>query len=1051
MKRLKLLAILLLICLFKLSAQDFVVEGVVKSKSDNQPLPGVNILEKGTYNGAITDPSGKFSIKVSNEDAVLVVSFIGYATEEVALNGKKSVDIFLKEDVTALDEVVFIGYGSQKKGDVSASMVSVDGDKMERIPVASFDKALQGKASGVLVSTASGQPGGQTNVRIRGFGSLNNSEPLYVIDGVIVAPDNVDNRVDYGTPLMNILSTLNSNDIESINILKDASATAIYGSRAGNGVVLITTKKGKSGRARITYNGSFGTQTPTGKIDVMNATQAASFSNEARLNGGMVPYTYWSEPDSLGAGTDWQNEIFRNAPIQNHQLSVSGGSEKSTYFLSFGYMNQEGIIHNSDFDRYSIRVNTDNKITDRIRLGNNLTLSDATSHSISNGNVSGGVVIGALNMSPTIPAYIEDETGKYFGGVGSYEALYAGRAGNPLRKALLPLRESKRQRALGNIYAEIDLLKGLTFKTSLGIDYSFSSNRSFNPSYEEKSQYPGDLPIYTDDVPDAKANKVNDANLLMENTLTYNTVFGEKHNFTSMVGYTAQSFHQDLSSASSNNHMLNELTTVGAGSLDGRSGNQTLSDKTYVSYIGRLMYNYDRKYYLTANFRRDGSSVFGSDEKFAIFPSFSAAWRISDEAFMQGLKTVISDLKIRGSWGQSGVDGSIPSGVEYPILGSKFTYIFNGSNVFTGYAPGTLPNTALRWETAQQWDIGFDLSLLNRKIQIYADYYRKRQFDIINNQPVPRLLGVVVYYYSPMGITETVNGPEVINEGFELSAEYHYSIGEFNFDIGGNFTTYKNKIEKLTADILDNNQNGSYLTLSREGYALNQFYGWVTDGIITDENDPALSTVPAVNPEDPDVPVQNGAGIGDIRFKDVSGPGGTPDGIINDYDRTFIGSAVPDFTYAFNLTVEYKGFDFSTALQGVQGNEVYNVNMVGLLGSIDQGNKHIWMLDRYSDTNPDGKFPRAISTDPNNNDRNSDLFIEDGSYLRVQNIELGYSLPQKFLSRVNASRLRVYFMIENAFLFTDYSGYDPDVGINGIDVSTYPRPRTFMFGVNLGL
>lgn len=1017
------------------SDQQMNITGKVTDVNKN-PLPGVNILEKGTVNGAVTDLNGEYSIAVNNEDAVLKFSFIGYLTEEISVSGKTTIDVVLVEDIKSLDEVVVIGYGTQKKSDLSAAMVSVGGEDLERTPASSFDQALQGKAAGVMVATSSGQPGGETNVRIRGYGSLNNSEPLYVVDGVILNSANRDNRVDYSTPKLNILSTVNVNDIESINILKDASATAIYGSRAGNGVVLITTKSGKSGQAKVNYDAYYGMQEPVGKVDVMNAAQMTQFSNEARINGGLVPFNHWSDPEALGEGTDWQSEIFRKAPVQNHQLSASGGTENNTYYISFGYMDQQGIIYNSDFSRYSLRINTNNKVTDRIRIGNNLTLSNSTSNSIENGNYSGGVVGSALNMSPTIPVYIETPSGREYAGPGSYEAIYTGRSSNPLRKSKLPLRESIRKRALGNLFVEYEFIKGLTYKANLGIDYTFSSNRSFNPRYGELSQYPGDQPINTDSIPDAEANKINDANLLMENTLTYVTQIAEKHSLTAMAGYTAQRFDQDRSDASSNNHMLNELTTVAAGSLDGRSGSQTLSTKTYVSYIGRLMYNFDSRYYLTANFRRDGSSVFGSNEKYANFPSFSAAWRISSESFMSQFQNIISDLKIRGSWGQSGVDGSIPSGVEYPIVGNKFTYIFNGQ-VYPGFAPGNLPNKSLRWETAEQWDIGFDLSMFSQKVQLYADYYRKRQFDIINLQPVPRLLGVVVWYYSPMEITQTVNGPEVINEGFELTGNYYGAIGKLNFDVGLNYTTYHNKIVKLTDDIVDNNYGNSYITMSREGHSLNEFYGFVTDGIITDENDPALEA-------------QTNSSLGDIRFKDVSGPEGIPDGEFNDFDRTFIGSPVPDYTIGLNLNVDFNGFDFRTSVQGVQGMDVYNVNMIRLMTSIDQANKHIKMLDRWSPENPDGKYPRAVATDPNNNQRNSDRYIEDGSYLRVQKIELGYSLPVNLINKINMSQLRFYASVENAFLFTNYSGYDPDVGIGAIDVSMYPRPRTFLLGINVG-
>ena len=1029
-------------------AQGFAVSGKVYDENGD-PIPGANVLEKGTMTGTITDTNGNFDLNVSGSQATLVFSFVGYLKEEISLDGKDNIEIILMPDLIELSEIVVIGYGTRKKSDVSASMVNLNGEELIKNRSASMDKALQGKLAGVNVTSSTGQPGGGVKVKIRGLGGLGSGDPLYVIDGVIINGSTDDGRVDYTTPTANPLSSINPSDIESINVLKDASATAIYGSRGANGVVLISTKRGQSGETRVQYDGYYGIQQVTRQIDVMNAQEFVAFSNEARSEAGMAPFIYWDQADTLGKGTNWQDELFRSAPTQNHQLSISGGNKHSKYYTSFGYMDQDGIVLNSGFQRYSLRVNTDHSIKDWLKVGNSLSLSKSISRSIASGTIQ-GVIGSALRKAPTLPVYTEGPDGlQQYAGHFEYESFFTGRIGNPVRMAKDPLKEKDRNQVLGNIFVEAELLKGLKFKSNVGFDYHFTNNKGFNPTYVEYPIYPNQQPLMRNTNANASFSSYTNSNLLLENTLTYTNTFFEKHNLSLMVGYTGQVFKSEFSETSSRGHRNNDLTTVNAGRDN--IGGASASERTYVSMLGRFSYNYDNKYYLTANFRRDGASMFGENNKYANFPSFSSAWRVTGEEFAKDM-TWLNDLKLRFSWGRVGDDEYLADGIppQYAIMSDIFYVVFDNELV-NGYAPSSVPNKNLKWETAEQVNIGIDAGFFENKITLTADYFEKERYNIITEKRTPRYMGVVVHYYPSLPMTQQINFAETIDKGFELSLGHQNYDGKFRYDIYANFSSIKNKVTRLDQDLSGGQTIIGDVTLTREGQPLNQFYGYVTDGIFQsqEEIDNHAVQVPGQNPSNSTAP-------GDIRYKDINGrdsegniiPG--PDGVVDEADRTFIGNPLPDYIFGLFGNMSYKGFDLSYQLQGVYGNSIFNANFIPLLDSRDGKNKHADMVDRWHpENNPDGSQPRANTNDPNDNARVSDRYIEDGSYLKLSNVELGYSLPDNIVNRININRLRCYFSLQNAFTLTKYRGYDPDV--SAIDSGIYPQARVWLFGVNFGL
>ena len=870
-----LLAILLGILSFDLYPQTFAVlaDEIVAAESTGSNLimimgrvtdekgsgmPGVNVLIKGTSNGAATDNNGDYRLNDVDENGTLLFSFIGFVTQEIPVNNRTNINVVLAQDLNALQEVVIVGYGTQEKKDVTGSVGTILGKDIVSAPVSSVDQALQGKLAGVYVATNSGEPGGGVSIRVRGMGGFGASEPLYVIDGVIITYND-------SNPSYNPLSTLNMADIESINVLKDASASAIYGARAGNGVVIITTKRGKEGKAKLTFDSYIGVQKVARKLDMMNASEYASFSNDAYTAAGQPPFSKFANPASLGVGTNWQDAVFRSAPIQNYQFSLTGGSDKSQYLISTGYLKQDGTIIGSVFDRYSLRVNLDNQITSRLKVGNSLTISRTYNLALPNNDKFGGIVAQAIRRSPTLPIY--DANGGW-GGPDALDLPYLGQTANPVRIALLSDNRTERIRALGNMYVELEVIKDLYVRTSLGIDYLLTNNNTFSPTWKEGA--------IESNIPVANATKNTLANIMSENTITYKKTFQSKHHLEVLAGYTAQLSTFDIISASSKNHLTNTVITIDAGDPNpNRQAFGSKSQSSYVSYLGRINYAFQDKYLFTANIRRDGSSVFSSLHKYAIFPSFSAGWRISQEHFMAGIP-VISDLKIRGSWGQVGIDGNLGNGTEYATIASGYLYNF-GHTVFPGMAANRVPNSNLKWETVTQSDVGIDLSLLDNKIGVTADYFLKRYTDMITDRLIPIYAGIISDSFYENRVSQPINSATVLNRGFEFALNYRNSQGPFTYNLGVNMTTFTNEVIKLDNEIVGGNTGNTpqgNLTRTVEGRSVGEFYGWLTDGIFQNQNE--VNQANALG--DPAVPFQSGSTApGDIRFKDING-----DGVIDD-------------------------------------------------------------------------------------------------------------------------------------------------------------------------
>lgn len=1022
---------------------DKIVSGTVTA-DDGGVLPGVNVLVKGTTTGTTTDSNGKYTLNLADGDNILVFSFIGYNTVEYSVENQTTIDVVMVADIMTLSEVVVVGYGVQEQKDVTGAVGSIKGEKLVESAVPSVDQALQGRMSGVYVTSNSGEPGGGLSMRVRGIGGLGVSEPLYVIDGVIITY-NASSSYGYRESANNPLATLNMSDIETISVLKDASASAIYGARAGNGVVIITTKRGKTGAPRLNFESYIGVQKVAKKLDILNASEYAAYSNDARTAAGLATSDKFTNPSALGEGTDWQDAIFRTAALQNYQLSLSGGSENNQYYISAGYMKQDGIIIGSTFDRYSLKLNLDNKVTNWLKLRNSLTLSRSYNQSLTNNNGDRytGIVAQALRRSPTLGIYNDDGT---WAGPDASDTPFVGTINNPVMLATLNYEPNERIRALENLSAEVTLHKTLTFQTSLGVDYILTNYEKFKSTFVE-----GTL---SNSKSEANSTKSTLANLLAENTLTYRNTFGKHHAVEALVGYTAQLSSSDYVSAISFFHLSNELKTIDAGQPDpNRLAGGGSSQTSYTSFLGRVNYSFKDKYLLTANIRRDGSSVFTSKNKYAVFPSFSAGWRVSEENFLKG-NNLLDDLKLRASWGQVGIDGSLGIGAEYATIASGYKYNF-GHNVVNGMMGNRVPNAALKWETVTQTDVGIDLGLFDNRLTLTADYFVKKYEDMITNDPIPIYAGIVSESWYEAQTSQAINSATVENKGFELALGFqNRTSGGFAYSVGANMTTFNNKVVKLDKEFPGGGTGNSEpynVTRTEEGHSIGEFYGFVSDGVFHTQAE--VDAANALSPNEGTYYQSAGTAPGDVRFKDLDGSN-----TISDTDRTYLGSPLPDFSYGFSGNFEYKGFNLDLLFQGVHGNKIMNINRYNLESSTDGENKAQAMVNRWTPSNPDSNIPRAIATDPNNNERASDRFLEDGAYLRLKNIQLGYTLPKPLSQKLHLSNVKVYIAAQNLWTITGYSGYNPDIGSPtqnntsyGIDNTIYPNSITFLGGLNIGL
>ncbi|MGK7393581.1 MAG: SusC/RagA family TonB-linked outer membrane protein [Candidatus Cyclobacteriaceae bacterium M3_2C_046] len=1018
-------------------SQTRTITGKVTSSEDGEGLPGVNVVEKGTTNGTVTDVQGSFTLEVS-EMATLVFSSVGYTQEEVEVGNRSVIDLTMTTDVQQLKELVVVGYGVQQRRDVTGSVASIPSEYIEDIPVSNFSEALTGQVAGVQVQQTTGAPGGGLSIRVRGTGSISaGNEPLYVIDGYPVS--NNAEIGSQGSPDQNInpLSSLNPNDIESIEVLKDASAAAIYGSRGANGVVLITTKGGKKGTPQIQFNAYYGSQEVTKTVDMLDAYQFAEFAKDAFNNawvdrGGnandpndlrpdgerlRVPPEFLN-PDLLQANTDFQDAIFTTAPVQNYQVSVSGGSDVARYFVSGGYFNQSGIVKNSGFERYSARANIDVDISEKFKLGLNLTpsfsindLASAEGHWASNGAINA-----ALAIMPIFPLRTPD------GGYGSQVDFGYGMPtiSSPYGIVNEYMGELEQLRLLGNIFLEYEIWNGLTFKTSIGTDINNYNTNTYSPTIIDRRGGPS-VGTY---------NTANEINWLNENTLNFNRVINNDHAIGALIGMTVQKERWESSFIEATNFPNDRITTLNAGQVTG--GNSQVEAWSLLSFLGRTNYAYKDKYLLTATIRTDGSSRFGSENRWGVFPSASVGWRLSEEAFLQDIDPV-SDLKLRVSYGITG-NNFIANYGAIGLLQSE-NYVFgNGTgNLNNGLGQSTISNKDLGWETTKQLDIGLELGLFDDRIFFVADYYLSNTSDLLLNVPVPTSTGFN---------TSLQNIGEVQNKGWEFAINTKNTTGNFKWSTNANISFNRNEVLALgpESDPIRSGSGIGNTHITVIGEPMGNFYGYIQEGVFIDAED--LANSPSFSTSMP----------GDVKYKDVN-----EDGAITPDDRTIIGNNRPDFVWGMTNTFFYRNFELNVIMQGVQGNEILNLSSRFISNLEGNQNQRIEVLDRWKSPQEPGNgiIPRASSRTTGNNNNVSTRWIEDGSFIRIRNITLNYNLPNNLLENIFIKSGRIYFGVQNALTFTDYKGYNPEVNLQGgaaltpgTDYGGYPLSRTYILGLN---
>ncbi len=1020
------------------------------SDENGLTLPGANVMVVGTTKSVTTDINGKYAIDVPST-ATLSYSFIGFDTQKIAIRGKSKIDVKLISSAEALKDVVVIGYGTQKRGNLNSAISSVKAKDLENLKQVNVDQMLQGKAAGVTVTNNSGAPGGAASIRIRGTTSISGTnEPLYIIDGIpisgdatgkstsgqpLVGRDGFSSSGGSGNSAVSPLSMINPSDIESIDILKDASATAIYGSRGANGVIIITTKSGKKGNGKITYDGFTSYMSNSKTLDVMNLQQYAKNKTDlANLYGNQVRPEF-SHPELLGTGTNWQNSVYRTAIAKNHQLSFSGAKEGINYYLSGGYLDQEGTIIGSGLKRYTIRLNVDAKVKSWLKVGSNLT-SGITNEKVTVNQSFQGLISNTLLQSPDIP--VRNTDGTFAGPPSSDQSVTYY---NPVAEALVRKNTLIRKNFLGNIYAEFSLLEGLKFRSEIAANTEFSQNEDFMPSYKWGSQ--------VNLLADLNTRNQDWYSTNIKNLLTYDKSVG-KHKFTVLLGQEANDSHWEGLITSSEGFQTNSNYTINLANVDNNTVTGYKGSASLSSIFGRIIYDFDNKYSLTASIRSDTSSKFDPTTKnqTGSFRAISGSWKLSNESFMEGSRKYVDNIKFRLGYGETG---------NQQIENNRYTAQLDAQNsgLGSGFLVANSPNPNLTWESLNQTNGGLDFTMFNSKLSASIDLYDKVSKGFLFQVPLPDYLtgggaqyGGISAPYSNLGTMD--------NKGYEISISYNTrNNGNFNWDSSLNFSHYSNKLIDiqngiiLTQQVNTNGYQPVVVTNTVVGQPIGMFYGYVAEGIFKD-----LKTLNAA-PLQFGQSVGTGAGqtyLGDIKYKDVNG-----DGVIDAKDKTLIGSPHPKFTYGFTNNFKYKNFDLSIFFQGTYGNDIMNLTKrAGTTNASLYENQLVEAANYWTPTNTNTDIPRPIANTANNNLLISSRYLEDGSYLRIQNLTFGYSLPQDLMAKLKMSRLRVYGSAQNLYTFTKYSGYDPEIGsfnqnplLSGIDNGRYPSPRTFSIGVNV--
>ena len=976
-------------------AQEKTISGTVTDMT-GLPVIGAAVIDvQDRTSGSLTDVDGNFSLNVSPGSSI-EISFMGYKTVTVPVGEKDFISVVLEDDTEFLEEVVVVGYGTVRKRDLTGAVSSVGSRDLKDSPVTNVGQALQGKVSGVYIVDAA-KPGDNVSIKIRGLGTINDSDPLVVIDGV---------PTDLG------LSSLNTADIDRIDVLKDASATAIYGSRGANGVVMVTTKRGSTGDGKVNVSANWAMQNVAYVPEMLNAAEYAAYSNDMLVAGGLSANPQWSNPASLGEGTDWLDEMFQTGFMQNYTVSYSGGSEKAHYYVSGGFMDQTGTVKTIGYRRFTFQNNNDAQVLKWLKFTNNITFS---TDSKTGGSYS---VTDAMNALPTQP--VKNADGSWSGPDGN--AYWYGDVRNPIGTLYTNDNKTTGYNFLANISAEITFTKWLKFKSTFGYDAKLWFNDNMTYAYPYKPTPVEETTRYQD------SNKA--FTYLWDNYVTFDHTFKGKHYLNIMAGSSAQWNRNSAFNGTKGGFLFDSVHEFDNGTTTKALGGSS-SDWAMLSFMARANYSYDDRYLLTVTFRRDGSSRFGPNHRWGNFPSASAAWRISQEPWFPGKgdgSFIINDLKLRAGYGVTGNDkiGSY----AYIQTYNTGSYIF-GDEVVTTLMAKTMANPSIHWEEVRQANIGIDLSMWNSRLNLSLDGYIKNTADMLVKAAIPITSG-----YEDTSTTYT-NAGKVSNRGFEVtlnSVNFDGAGGGFRWETSVTATYNRNKIVSLNSDtpLYQNETGGAYITMQRNGLPINVFYGYVTDGLFQTQAEvdshafQEASTAP-----------------GDIRFKDLNN-----DGVINEDDRTVIGDPNPDWLFSMVNTFSWKGFDLSVYLQGVAGNDIFNANSISNEGMSSAHNQTASVKYRWVGYGTSTVMPRAVYGDPNHNSRISDRFVEDGSYLRLKNITLSYTFPAKWTQKISIENARIYLSCENVATLTRYSGFDPEVGINGIDGNRYPVSRTFSLGVN---
>lgn len=1019
------------------------VSGTV-TDTEGYPVIGAGVMVQGTGLGTVTDADGLYVLAGVPDGAVIEFSSIGYATVTIPFDGRAVIDVVLAEDAEMLEETVVIGYGVQKKSVVTASIAKVSSEDLGITAPARVDDALKGLTAGVQVTSSSGQPGASSRVRIRGIGTINDSNPLYIVDGMPMGIDGID--------------YLNPQDIESIEVLKDAAAGAVYGARAANGVVLVTTKKGAKGGAVVSYDFSYGISNPWRMREVLNGSEYALMINEGLINAGMAPR--YADPWSYGEGTDWQKEVFnRNAPKQSHELSVSGASDKVNYYLSLGFTDQEGIVggnfDRSNYRRLSLRSNTIYNIMDdreersflnELNLTSQLSYANINAKGVSENSQWGSPLGSALALSPNLGVYATDAQ------IDTYNTIYAGQAllsgpdgiymipgmdynemVNPIASMSLPANNSWTHKFTANFAGELRIWDELKFKSSVGFDLGFWGNEGYTPLFYLSGNNKAE---------NSNANAFSAQSLVwqLENVLSWSKTIG-KHSFSAILG---QSAYRSRGQQVGGSRMDIPVDKYGKPYIDNATGLQEdgrmsvygsyYTEHRLASYFARADYNYDERYMVQATVRRDGSSRFGANNKWGWFPSFSLGWNIHKEPYLQDyIPSWLNNAKLRFSWGKNGNENI--GDFRYTVMTSRDNnYIFGGGeSVNVGVKSSGLANPDLRWEESVQTNVGIDFGFMRNSLTLSVDWYNKRTNGMLMEVPINSYVGES----RPIGNVGVMD-----NKGIEIESSYKFSVKDFNFRVGGNLTYLKNKLVNLGNESGFENygsfQGAGAISRAENGKPFVFFYGYKTDGIfqnINEVNSYTNSEGGLIQPE---------AVPGDVRFVDVNG-----DGKIDDNDRTDIGNGTPDWTWGLNLSASWKGFDFYMLWQGTWGNQVLDLTR---RVDISESNLPAYMLGRWTGEGTSDRLPRFVRGD-SKNWQISDLYVYDGSYARLKNLQLGYTLPEKITRKAMIGSLRLYVGAENLLTFTKYHGYDPEISSGGtslgIDYGVYPQARTFIAGVNV--